>query len=93
MGKEREERGPLSTDSNQEGRSKHTDTASFAPGLRLSMYLLQVKGEREEGRGERKGKEGRGKEGGERPTASLGFWKQSFLKVLLRKACSDHLTT
>lgn len=51
MGKEREERGPLSTDSNQEGRSKHTDTTSFAPGLTLSMYLLQVKGEREGRRG------------------------------------------
>lgn len=58
MGKEREERGPLSTDSNQEGRSKHTDTTSFAPGLTLSMYLLQVKGEREGRRGGER-KEGR----------------------------------
>lgn len=57
------------------------------------MYLLQVKEEREEGRGEEEEKKGKGKKGGGKPTASLGFWRQSFLKVLLRKDCSDHLST
>lgn len=57
------------------------------------MYLLQVKEEREEGRGEEEERKGKGKKGGEKPTVRLGFWRQSFLKVLLRKDCSDHLST